>query len=287
MFNSIKFTLFAIIFTFYLIKSIAYIIYESNLKKVNSLKIDFSKMDAMTGLQFEKFISKLLEEENFSNIEVTKSSGDYGADIIALKDNIKYAIQCKRYSKKISAKPIGEVLRGMKKYHCDRGIIITNNFFTKQAIEEAKICNIELWDRNTIQSILKRNNILEILNENNNDKNINKYVDENEDDDVENNTKYLKIKELSYEDFKQEAVKIQKTYYNLGYRVKVTEVIATNKYVTEYKCIHLLEDYEALTSKEVQDEFLENLEAENARIKYIDKKYFIISIPKQLIDENS
>ena len=38
------------------------------------------------------------------------------------KDGIKYAIQCKRYNEKISAKPIGEALRARGNYKCDKAV---------------------------------------------------------------------------------------------------------------------------------------------------------------------
>ena len=45
---------------------------------------------------FRKKIVKYCQK--IDEIEVTKSSGDYGADIIAYKDDVKYAIQCKKYA---------------------------------------------------------------------------------------------------------------------------------------------------------------------------------------------
>ena len=43
----------------------------------------------------------------------------------------------------------------MKKYNCEKGIVITNNFFTSQAIKESKICDIELWDRNKLSYLIQ------------------------------------------------------------------------------------------------------------------------------------
>lgn len=45
----------------------------------------------------------------------------------------------------------------MNKYQCTKGIVVTNNYFTSQAIQEAKVSNIELWDRNKIISLLNKN----------------------------------------------------------------------------------------------------------------------------------
>lgn len=114
-----------------------------------------NQVDDFEGLKFEEFVAELLYKNGYNNIEVTKGSGDFGADIIAEKDNIRYAFQCKRFNSTIGPKPIGEVLRGMKKYNCEKGIVITNNFFTNQAIQESKICDIELWDRNKLSYLIQ------------------------------------------------------------------------------------------------------------------------------------
>lgn len=92
---------------------------------------------------------------DFKNIKVTRGSADYGADIIATLNNEKYAIQCKRYDNKVSSAPIGEVLRAMNKYNCSKGMVITNNFFTKQAIEEGKINKVLLCDRDDLIKLIK------------------------------------------------------------------------------------------------------------------------------------
>ena len=53
--------------------------------------------DEMEGHEFEYFCADLLEKRGFEEVEVTKGSGDYGVDILAEKDGVTYAIQCKRY----------------------------------------------------------------------------------------------------------------------------------------------------------------------------------------------
>ena len=78
-----------------------------------------------------------------------------GCDILATKDNENYVIQCKRYSEKVPAPVIGEILRARGNYgNIQKAIIITNNEFTSQAIKEAKNNNIDLWDKNTLKQIL-------------------------------------------------------------------------------------------------------------------------------------
>ena len=51
--------------------------------------------DTLEGHEFEHYCAELLRKKGFIEVEVTKGSGDYGADILAEKDGVTYAIQCK------------------------------------------------------------------------------------------------------------------------------------------------------------------------------------------------
>ena len=107
-------------------------------------------MDKMNGIEFENFIASLLVANDFKHVITTKASGDHGADVLGEKDGVKYAFQCKRFESAVSSRPIGEVLRGLNYYKYDKGVVVTNNYFTNQAKEEASINNIELWNRKKI-----------------------------------------------------------------------------------------------------------------------------------------
>lgn len=128
--------------------------YDKFIIENNTLEI-LNQVDNFEGLKFEEFVAEILHKNGYSNVEVTKGSGDFGADVIAEKDNIRYAFQCKRFNSTIGPKPIGEVLRGMKKYNCEKGIVITNNYFTNQAIKEGTICDVELWDRDKLSYLIQ------------------------------------------------------------------------------------------------------------------------------------
>lgn len=122
------------------------------LKVIEEFIIDsqLSAIDLMTGIDFENYMGKTLEKLGYSVI-VTKATGDSGADIIAEFDNKKLAIQCKRYSGSVGFDAIKEAHTAKDIYKCDLGVVLTNSTdFTKEAIENAKKLNIELWDRNII-----------------------------------------------------------------------------------------------------------------------------------------
>lgn len=79
-----------------------------------------------------------------------RTSGDYGADVIAEKSGNRIAIQAKHYTGTVDHKSVVEVLGSLKRYRCSHGIVITNSTFRKTAIELAKDNGVELWDRNRL-----------------------------------------------------------------------------------------------------------------------------------------
>lgn len=110
--------------------------------------------DDMTGEEFEKFCIVILSKNNFINVKQTKSSGDQGVDILAEKDGIKYAIQCKCYSKPVGNHAIQEVYSGKDYYNCHIGAVLTNQTFTESAITLANKTNILLWDRKVLNKLI-------------------------------------------------------------------------------------------------------------------------------------
>ena len=72
--------------------------------------------DDMEGHEFEYFCADLLEKRGFEEVEVTKGSGDYGVDILAEKDGVTYAIQCKRYDGPVGVKAVQEAYAGRDYY---------------------------------------------------------------------------------------------------------------------------------------------------------------------------
>lgn len=118
-------------------------------------KIDF---DNMEGHDFEYFCAELLKKNGFSNVEVTQGSGDQGIDILAVKDGIKYGIQCKCYSSDIGNKAVQEAFSGKSFYNCHVGVVLTNRFFTSSAKELAEKNGILLWDRNMLSEFIENIN---------------------------------------------------------------------------------------------------------------------------------
>ena len=110
-------------------------------------------MDEMEGHDFEYYCADILKSRGFLEVEVTKGSGDFGADILAEKDGVTYAIQCKCYDKPIGVKAVQEVYAGRDYYDRMVGVVMTNQYFTQPAVELAQKLNIMLWDRGYVDAM--------------------------------------------------------------------------------------------------------------------------------------
>ena len=110
--------------------------------------------DNMDGHDFEYYCADILKKNGFSNVEVTQGSGDHGIDILAEKDDITYAIQCKCYSSNIGNAAVQQAHTGKSIYHKDIAVVLTNQYFTTQATEEANALGVKLWDRNKLKEMI-------------------------------------------------------------------------------------------------------------------------------------
>ena len=108
----------------------------------------------MEGHEFEFFCADLLRDRGFVEVEVTRGSGDYGIDILAEKDGVTYAIQCKRYGTPVGVKAIQEAYAGRDYYDRMVGAVMTNQYFTSQAVEAAGKLKILLWDGGYLEEMM-------------------------------------------------------------------------------------------------------------------------------------
>lgn len=113
-------------------------------------KVSIHDIDLMGGHDFEALIADLFTKMGYKAY-VTTGSGDQGVDVIAEKNGKRYGIQTKCYSGKVSNTAIQEVVGGLRYYKLEKGIVITNNYFTKSAKELAHSNNVILWDRDILK----------------------------------------------------------------------------------------------------------------------------------------
>ncbi|MBU3574163.1 restriction endonuclease [Priestia aryabhattai] len=119
------------------------------------LKADMPYIDKMDGRQFEIYLQILFRHLGY-HPEVTKQSGDFGADLIMEKDE-KIVVQAKRYGYKnrVSLSAVQEVYGAKAYYRANQAWVVTNSYYTKQAKELAAACHVKLIDREDLQALIR------------------------------------------------------------------------------------------------------------------------------------
>ena len=121
--------------------------------KIRKNQIEINNIDTMDGISFEKFLVNLFANMNYK-AEITQASNDQGADLIIEKLGERTAVQAKCYSNTVGNTAVQEVTGAKQYYNCIKAMVITNNYFTKSAIELAYANNVELKDREDLISLL-------------------------------------------------------------------------------------------------------------------------------------
>ena len=123
------------------------------LKKIASWRLnhgsDMAAIDVMDGLVFEKYVAKLIKTQGYRNVQLTEEY-DYGIDIIAERDGIRWGIQVKRYSGLVKAAAVRQAVTALRIYNCDRAMVVTNSRFSRIATELADSNSCVLIDRKTL-----------------------------------------------------------------------------------------------------------------------------------------
>lgn len=124
---------------------------DKEIKMQNQI-LDYSNIS--NGYDFEKYVANLYSQLEYDIISITSKSGDQGADIIMKKDNLKYAVQVKFYNSPVGNKAIQEIVAAKQYYKTDRAMVVTNNFYTKSAIELANSNDVILVDKIELDKII-------------------------------------------------------------------------------------------------------------------------------------
>jgi HJR/Mrr/RecB family endonuclease len=120
----------------------------------SKLSIDFSKVEELSGIEFENLLLDKFVSLGFK-VEPTPKTGDYGADLIVENnDGSRIIFQCKRFKSRVNLKAVQEVVGAMGHYAGDYGVVITNNTFLNSAVKLAESHDIELWDGDKLISFL-------------------------------------------------------------------------------------------------------------------------------------
>ena len=112
----------------------------------------------MTGIEFEQYVYEILKRLGYKHLRLTRQSGDYGVDILASYRGVRYAFQCKYYSKPVGVSAIQQAYSGCEYYDYDEAVVVTNQTFTRQAYALAKNNGVILWDGEKLALMRRRAN---------------------------------------------------------------------------------------------------------------------------------
>lgn len=137
------------IFMVFVLKKVIWLI-----RKIHTLNqnLRFQDVDLMDGVSFEYYIAQLLAERGYSNVSLTEQY-DYGVDIIAEKDGVRWGVQAKRYSGLVKAEAVRQVVTGLRLYGCDRAMVVTNSTYSNVAKRLAEGNNCVLIDRDGLATL--------------------------------------------------------------------------------------------------------------------------------------
>lgn len=106
------------------------------------------------GIAFERECAQLLSKAGF-DVRETPTSGDFGADLIASKDGLGFAIQCKNTSKPVGVKAVQEAVSAKSHYKVDYAVVCSTARFTDAAVELGTSNNVIMSNARNLASRLE------------------------------------------------------------------------------------------------------------------------------------
>ena len=104
--------------------------------------------------EFELNVAVKLKELGFATC-LTKTTGDQGVDVLATKNNMNFAIQCKLYSHPVGNKAVQEVSAGRAFYRCHYAVVVSNADFTLGAWQCARATEVILLKEDELHKLLE------------------------------------------------------------------------------------------------------------------------------------
>jgi hypothetical protein len=142
------------------IAGITEVSYQVIYEKIDSQLIDKVKNGTGTSTpigelsphDYEKACAQILDGAGWRT-QLTKVSGDQGADIIAEKSDKKLVVQCKLYNSTVGTKAVQEVISGQKFYTADYAAVVSSAGYTSGARDLAKMARVLLLSKDDLQHI--------------------------------------------------------------------------------------------------------------------------------------
>lgn len=108
--------------------------------------VTLSKIDRMTGTEFEKYLEDLYTAKGFKVTHCGKS-GDFGCDLLVARGRKVTAIQAKRWNSHVTVGAVQQVFAARAFYDATDCMVVTNNWYTPAAHRLADKIGVRLIDR--------------------------------------------------------------------------------------------------------------------------------------------
>jgi restriction system protein len=113
------------------------------------LRSKIEDVDEMTGWEFERWLERFFEQLGFA-VERTPYRGDFGADFVLKWKSTRVAVQAKRTSQLVGLRAVQEVVAAKAYYKCDQAMVVTNSYFTDQAMILSRANNVWMRSRDDL-----------------------------------------------------------------------------------------------------------------------------------------
>lgn len=120
-----------------------------------SIHAESQSLAELTGADFEILLVKLFEAMGYI-VQHTGKSGDQGGDLVANKDGDRVLIQAKRWKGAVGNEAVQQAIGAKGYYDCNKAMVVAAANFTREAIELAKVNNVELVTKERLQELLSR-----------------------------------------------------------------------------------------------------------------------------------
>jgi HJR/Mrr/RecB family endonuclease len=107
------------------------------------------QVDALHWREFEHVVQQLLEAKGFQ-CRYVGGKGDHGADVIASKNGVAYAVQVKHRAdgrRWVGERAVQAVAAAVPVYKCKSGFVVTNSTFAPGLTRIAKLNDVTLQGR--------------------------------------------------------------------------------------------------------------------------------------------
>jgi len=106
-------------------------------------------VDEMTGWEFERWLAQFFERVGF-DVKRTPYRGDFGADFVLTWNGVRIAVQAKRSRRQVGVSAVQEVVAAKAYYGCEQAMVVTNGYFTEQAIILARANAVRMRSRDDL-----------------------------------------------------------------------------------------------------------------------------------------